>query len=73
MIGVVKAWVGPRGFGFIAVPDHADVFLHRSALPRRLSELPEPGDTVEFTLVEEARGLRAANARIVKRAEPARR
>ena len=39
MVGTIKAWVGPRKFGFITVPDHPDVFLHASALRGNLAAL----------------------------------
>jgi cold shock CspA family protein len=70
MIGTIKCWVALRGFGFITAPGLGDVFLHRTALRRRTGDLalPEPGDVVEFTVIEEARGPRARDAVILKRA-----
>ncbi len=60
--GTVKWFNDERGFGFIAVEGGGkDVFVHHTAIkgPGRVS-LRE-GQRVEFEIVEEAKGPRAAN------------
>ncbi len=59
--GTVKWFNESKGFGFIAVEGGKDVFVHYTAIkgPGRVS-LRE-GQRVEFEIVEEAKGPRAAN------------
>jgi CspA family cold shock protein len=76
MIGIVKRWVGDRGFGFIAPlasdasgAAGADVFVHISACGG-LQELT-PGDRVSYDEERDPRTgkSRAGNVRLVGRAE----
>ncbi len=52
-----------RGFGFITQDGDGDVFVHYSAIqddsPKPLSK----GQRVEFDVVDEHKGVRAANVR----------
>jgi CspA family cold shock protein len=61
MIGKVKWFNNSKGYGFIGREDGPDVFVHYSAIQglgyRTLSE----GDSVEFEIVEGAKGPQAAN------------
>lgn len=63
--GKVKWFNDDKGFGFIEQEGGDDVFVHFSAITgdgyRSLNE----GDDVEFEVVEDDKGPRAANVRIV--------
>jgi cold shock protein len=59
MKGTIK-WYNPiRGFGFIQGEDGKDVFVHSTALPTETDINPD--DSVEYTIEESERGLRAIN------------
>jgi cold shock protein len=64
--GVVKKYDSERGYGFI-IPDQPgdDVFVHAEALKR--SGIPDlaRGDRVQFVLVPDRRGFRAADIRLL--------
>jgi len=59
--GTVKWFSAVKGYGFIEREGGEDVFVHFSAIQddgyRKLAE----GQSVEFTLEEDPKGLRAAN------------
>lgn len=61
--GTVKLLVVDRGYGFLAVPDSADVFFHHSALASHGFKKLAVGQAVEFELVggmkRSAKGPRA--------------
>lgn len=63
--GTVKWFNDDKGFGFIETEGHADVFVHFSAITgegyRSLSE----GAKVEFDIVPDAKGPRAANVTVI--------
>jgi len=52
--GTVKLLVVDRGYGFLAVPDAADVFFHHSALASHGFKKLEVGQAVEFELAGKA-------------------
>lgn len=56
--GLVKFFDGRRGFGFLAGPDGADVYVHHSAFDERAGgrRLPQKGDRVTFELAAGRRG-----------------
>ena len=60
--GVVK-WFDPKkGFGFIVQEGAADVFVHwRNIQTDETFKTLEDGETVEFEIVEGAKGLAAEN------------
>ena len=59
--GKVK-WFNPRkGYGFIAGPDDADVFVHYSDIAGDGYRTLVEGDLVGFDMVESEKGLRAGN------------
>lgn len=61
--GVVKRWLGLRGYGFIKCEDGTEVFVHNSEIQGK-SSLTE-GEKVEFEIQKSPKGPRAVNVRAV--------
>jgi len=61
--GTVKWFNGSKGYGFIAVADGPDVFVHYSAIEGEGFRNLEEGDQVELQVVEGPKGLQAADVR----------
>jgi len=61
--GVVKRWLGLRGYGFIKCDDGTEVFVHNSEIQGK-SSLTE-GEKVEFEIQKSPKGPRAVNVRAV--------
>ena len=59
--GTVKWFNDRKGFGFIHVENGQDVFVHYSALQGEGFKTLKEGESVEFDLVEGAKGPQAAN------------
>jgi CspA family cold shock protein len=59
--GTVKWFNDRKGFGFIRVEGEQDVFVHYSALQGEGFKTLKEGESVEFDLVEGAKGPQAAN------------
>ena len=59
--GTVKWFNAEKGFGFIEVEGENDVFVHFSAINQEGYKSLEEGQSVEFEVVEGARGPQAAN------------
>ena len=59
--GVVKWFNNEKGFGFISVEGEADVFVHFSAITGEGYKSLEEGQSVQFDVVEGAKGPQAAN------------
>ena len=59
--GVVKWFNNEKGFGFISVEGEGDVFVHFSAITGEGYKSLEEGQSVEFDVVEGAKGPQAAN------------
>ncbi len=59
--GVVKWFNESKGYGFIGREDGPDVFVHFSAIQGEGYKSLAEGDTVEFEVVKDAKGLRAEN------------
>ncbi|MGB5823787.1 MAG: cold-shock protein [Proteocatella sp.] len=61
--GIVKWFNAEKGFGFISVEGENDVFVHFSSIQTDGFKTLEEGQTVEFEIVQGARGPQAANVR----------
>jgi cold shock protein len=61
MQGKVKWFNAEKGFGFIEREGGDDVFVHFSAIQSDGFKSLEEGQSVEFDIVEGARGPQAAN------------
>jgi cold shock protein len=61
MQGKVKWFNAEKGCGFIEREDGGDVFVHFSAIQGDGFKTLEEGQSVEFDIVEGARGPQAAN------------
>ncbi|AEI38766.1 MULTISPECIES: cold shock domain-containing protein [Paenibacillus] len=61
MQGKVKWFNAEKGYGFIEREDGGDVFVHFSAIQTEGFKTLEEGQSVEFDIVEGARGPQAAN------------
>ena len=59
--GVVKWINNEKGFGFISVEGEGDVFVHFSAITGEGYKSLEEGQSVQFDVVEGAKGPQAAN------------
>lgn len=68
MIGRVKWFNDVKGYGFIGRSDGPDVFVHYTALLGKGHRTLKEGDTVEFELVQGAKGPQAAD--VVVRLRP---
>jgi len=70
--GTVKLLVVDRGYGFLAVPDAADVFFHHSTLAAHGFKKLTVGQVVEFELAGGAkRSAKGPRAKVVTPVEPA--
>lgn len=61
MNGKVKWFNAEKGYGFIETDEGGDVFVHFSAIQSEGFKTLEEGQSVEFDIVEGARGPQAAN------------
>ena len=59
--GVVNWFNNEKGFGFISVEGEGDVFVHFSAITGEGYKSLEEGQSVQFDVVEGAKGPQAAN------------
>ncbi len=64
MQGKVKWFNAEKGFGFISQADGKDVFVHYSHISQEGYKSLDEGQSVEFDVVEDAKGLQAR--RVVK-------
>ena len=61
MVGKVKWFSAEKGYGFIEREDGGVVFVHFSAIQDEGFKTLSEGQSVEFEIVEGARGPQAAN------------
>ena len=64
--GTVKWFNNQKGYGFISDEQGNDVFVHNSGLNMVGFISLEEGATVEFEVVEGAKGPQATNVTVVK-------
>ena len=64
--GTVKWFNNQKGYGFISDEQGTDVFVHYSGLNMDGFKSLEEGATVEFEVVEGAKGPQATNVTVVK-------
>ena len=57
--GHVKWFNDSKGFGFIGQESGDDVFVHHSAIQMEGFKTLYEGDSVEFELIEDSKGLKA--------------
>ena len=70
MTGRIESWRADRGFGFARAPTGECVFVHVTDVAgANQFNLPQVGDVVEFEMLALARGPRAVEVRILRRAE----
>ncbi len=60
IIGTVKWFSGPKGYGFISQDNGPDVFVHFSAIEADGFRSLEEGQRVEFSVENGPKGLQAA-------------
>lgn len=62
--GKVKWFNDDKGFGFIEIEGSDDVFVHFSAIAGEGYRSLNEGDEVQFDIVEDGKGPRAANVMV---------
>ena len=66
------AWFDEKkGFGFVKRDGQSDVFVHFSAIQGDGFRTLYEGDIIEYDVVEGAKGLQAANVKLVREAQSA--
>mgnify|MGYP005984422667 FL=1 len=61
--GIVKWFDEKKGYGFIAYDENQEVFVHFTAIEEDGFKSLDPGDEVEFLIVEGALGMQAAHVK----------
>lgn len=64
--GTVKWFNNQKGYGFITAEDGKDVFVHFSGLNMEGFKTLEEGASVEFDIIDGAKGPQAVNVEVVK-------
>lgn len=65
MIGTVKWFSDVKGYGFIGRADGPDVFVHYSAIVGEGHRTLREGDSVQFEIVQGAKGPQAADVGVL--------
>ena len=63
--GRVKWFNADKGYGFIEAEGAGDVFVHFSAITGEGYRSLNDGDQVEFDIVQDAKGPRAENVKVM--------
>ncbi len=63
--GKVKWFNDQKGFGFIETEGSDDIFVHFSAIAGEGYRSLNENDEVEFEIVQDAKGPRAENVRVI--------
>ncbi len=63
--GKIKWFNDSKGYGFIEVEGGEDVFVHFSAIAGEGYRTLNEGDNVEFDIVEDSKGPRAENVKVM--------
>ena len=66
MNGTVKWFNNQKGYGFISDSEGNDVFVHYSGLAMEGFKSLEEGASVEFDVVDGAKGPQATNVTVVR-------
>lgn len=66
MKGTVKNFDAKKGFGFISVEDHNDVFVHYTGIQSDGFKTLKKGQSVVFDLENTERGQKAVNVQIIE-------
>ena len=61
--GIVKWFDEKKGYGFIAYDENQEVFVHFTAIEEDGFKSLDPGDEVDFVILERARGMQAAHVK----------
>ncbi len=64
MQGTIKWFNDAKGYGFITSGARAEYFFHRMELADK-TQLPVPGDPVEFSVVDRPKGPTAVRVRLL--------
>jgi CspA family cold shock protein len=68
-VGKIKWFNVSKGYGFIEREDGDDVFVHYSAIQMEGFKTLQEGDEVEFEIMDDGKGPKAANVVVRSRAE----
>jgi len=67
--GIVKFFYSNKGYGFITSEDDLDIFIHFTDIidEENYYKSLSKGDKVEFDIIQEEKGPKAINIRIIER------
>ena len=66
MKGTVKIFDAKKGYGFISVADHRDVFVHYTGINDDGFKTLKKGQKVAFDVENTERGQKAVNVTVIK-------